>query len=116
MLTLPYMILNIAGSELRLIDSAIRSASEGDPLQCAPMLEDPCEKIVETLLDLLRWFLLIRRQELVTNEIVKCIKRGTKMMESLKETVPEKGGEESGWKFGKFHGVKHLPLWIILFG
>ena len=34
----------------------------------------------------------------------------------MKETFPEKGGEESGWKFGKFHGVKHLPLWIILFG
>ena len=116
MLTLPYMIRDIAGSERGLINAAIRSASQGDPLHCAPLVEDPCEKIVETLLDFLRWFLLIRRQELVTNEIVKCIKRGTKMMESLKETVPEKGGEESGWKFGKFHGVKHLPLWIILFG
>ena len=30
------------------------------------------------------------------------------MMESLKETFPEKGEEESGWNFGKFHGVKHL--------
>ena len=111
-LTLPYMIRDIACSERRQINAAIRSAPQGDPLHGAPLIEDPCEKIVETLLDLLRRFLLIRRQELLTNEIVECIERGTKMMESLME----KGGKESGWKFGKFHGVKHLPLWIILFG
>ena len=115
-LTLPYMIGDIAGSERRLINGAIRSASQGDPLRGAPLVEDPCEKIDETLLHLLCWFLLIRRQELLTKVIVECIERGTKMLESLKETFPEKGGEESGWKFGKFHGVKHLPLWIILFG
>ena len=38
------------------------------------------------------------------------------MMESLKETFPEKGGEASTWKFGKFHNVKHVPLWIIFLG
>ena len=60
-LTLPYMIGDIAGSERRLINGAIRSASQGDPLRGAPLVEDPCEKIVKTLLDFLRWFLLIRR-------------------------------------------------------
>ena len=85
-LTLPYMIRDIACSERRQINAAIRSASQGDTLHGAPLVEDPCEKIVETRLDILRWFLLIRRKELSTKEIVKCIERGTKMMESLKET------------------------------
>ena len=76
MLTLPYMIGDIAGSERKLVHSAIHSASEGDPLHCPPMVEDPCEKIVETLLDFLRWFLLIRGQELLTKDIVECIERG----------------------------------------
>ena len=44
-------------------------------------------------------------QEILTKDIVECIERGQNMMESLKGTFPEKGGEpgkESGGKFGKF--------------
>jgi hypothetical protein len=110
------VIRDIAGPERRRINSAIRHAAYGDPLCGAQLVEDPCEKIVECLLDSLRWFLLIRRRELLTTDIADCIARGQTMMESLKDTFPEKGGESCGWKFGKFHNVKHLPLWIILFG
>lgn len=116
MLTLPYVIRDIAGPERQRINTAIQSAADGDPLRGAQLVEDPCEKIVECLLDFLHWFLLIRRRELLTTDIAECIARGQTMMESLKDTFPEKGGELSGWKFGKFHSVKHLPLWIILFG
>ena len=116
MLTLPYVIRDIAGPEIQRINSAIQSAADGDPLRGAQFVEDPCEKIVECLLDFLRWFLLIRRRELLTTDIAEGIARGQTMMESLKDTFPEKGGELSGWKFGKFHSVQHLPLWVILFG
>ena len=116
LLTLPYLIRDIAGPELRRINLAIHSASSGDPLHGSALVEDSCEKIIETLLDFLNWFLLIRRRELLTKEIAEVSKRGQTMMESLKSTFPEKGGELSGWKFGKFHGVIHLPLWIMFLG
>ena len=116
LLTLPYLIRDIAGPELRRINSAIQSASAGDPLHGAALVEDPCEKIIETLLDFMNWFLLIRRRELSTKDIAEVTKRGQTMMESLISTFPEKGGELSGWKFGKFHSVIHMPLWIIFIG
>ena len=34
----------------------------------------------------------------------------------LKESFLEKSGEESGWKFGKFHAVEHCVATIILCG
>jgi hypothetical protein len=101
MLTLPYVIRDIAGPERQRINSAIRHASDGDPLRGAQLVEDPREKIVECLLDSLRWFLLIHRRELLTTDIAECIARGQTMMELLKDTFPEKGGESCGWRFGK---------------
>jgi hypothetical protein len=50
MLTLPYVIRDIAGPERQLINSAIQSAADGDPLRGEELVEDPCEKIVECLM------------------------------------------------------------------
>ena len=38
------------------------------------------------------------------------------MRGKLKETFPEKSGEVSTWKFGKFHAVEHCVITIILWG
>ena len=38
------------------------------------------------------------------------------MREKLKETFPEKSGQEPGWKFGKFHAVEHCIVTIIFWG
>jgi len=116
MLVLPYMLRDIAGPERQAINAAILSASNDDPLYGLPLVVDPCEKIVETLLVFLRWFFLIRRQELSVDDVVEAIERGRTMMEALKDTFPEKSGEASRWSFQKFHNIQHIPLWIILFG
>jgi len=116
MLVLPYILRDLAGPERQAINAAISSASGDDPLHGIPLVDDPCEKIVETLLVFLRWFFLIRRKELSVEDISEAIERGRAMMEALKETFPEKSGEVSLWSFPKFHNVEHIPLWIILFG
>ena len=51
--------------------------------------------------------------ELTVTELVECHCRGKNMREKLKETFPEKSGEESGWKFGKFHAVEHCVVTIL---
>ena len=116
MLVLPYMLRDIAGPERQAINAAILSASNDDPLYGLPLVDDPCGKIVETLLVFLRWFFLIRRQELSVDDVAEAIERGRTMMKALKDTFPEKSGEASRWSFPKFHNVEHIPLWIILFG
>jgi len=50
------------------------------------------------------------------DDVAEMLVRGPEMMESLKDTFPEKSGEDQGWNFGKFHDVIHLPLYIILWG
>ena len=116
MLVLPYMLRDIAGPERRRINDAISSAVPGDPLYGQPLVEDPCVRIVETLIVFLHWFFLVRRRELSVKDIAELTNRGTTMMESLKETFPEKSGEEAAWCFPKFHNVVHIPVWIMLFG
>jgi len=116
MLTLPYALRDIAGPERAAINEAIRTALPGDPLHGMQMVEDPSVKIVETLIVFMDWYLLIRRRELSSLDIVELMDRGQAMMESLKTTFPEKSGEAKTWKFGKFHDVVHLPLNIIIWG
>ena len=116
MLALPYVIRDIAGPERALINAAIKNAEPGDPLYNMPMVEDPCVQIVETLIVFMEWYLLIRRRELSSVDIVDLLERGRAMMESLKATFPQKSGEIKRWKFGKFHDVAHLPLNIIMWG
>ena len=116
MLVLPYLIRDIAGPEISRINSAIRSAAPGDPLHELEEVEDPCPAIVECLLTFLSWYLLIRRREVSADDVADMLVRGREMMESLKETFPDKSGEAQAWNFGKFHDVLHLPLCIILWG
>ena len=116
MLALPYALRDIVGPERAAINAAIRAASPGDPLHGMQTVEDPCVKIIETLIVFMGWYLLIRRRELSTLHIVELIDRGQAMMESLKATFPEKSGEAKAWKFGKFHDVVHLPLNIVIWG
>ena len=50
------------------------------------------------------------------NELAECHRRGRKMREKFKEIFPEKSGEISGWKFGKFHAVENCIVTIIFWG
>lgn len=115
-LVLAYVLRDIAGPERKRINNDIASSSRDDPLHNHPLIDDPCIKIVETLLLFLRWFLLIRRPELTLDQIVEGIDRGRTMMDRLKTTFPEKSGEKMCWNFPKFHDVIHIPLWIMLLG
>ena len=106
-LVLPYLLRDIAGPELKRINAQAAGAQQ---------IDDPCVKVVETLLVFLRWFFLIRRPEHTMDEIVQGMHRGKAMMEALKDTFPEKSGEKMAWCFPKFHDIIHIPLWIILLG
>lgn len=106
-LVLPYLLRDIAGPELKRINAQAAGAQQ---------IDDPCVKVVETLLVFLRWFFLIRRPEHTMDEIVEGMHRGKAMMEALKDTFPEKSGEKMAWCFPKFHDIIHIPLWIILLG
>ena len=88
----------------------------GDPLYDHPLVADPCEPCIQALLVFVRWYLLVQNRELSVKKLVECHRRGREMREKLKETFPEKSGEESGWKFGKFHAVEHCEVTIILWG
>ena len=116
MLVLPYILRDLVAQERRKINAAINSAYVGDPLYGHPLVEDPCEPCIEALLVFMHWYLLIRNRELTVTELVECHRRGKNMREKLKETFPKKSGEESGWKFGKFHAVEHSVVTIIFWG
>ena len=38
------------------------------------------------------------------------------LLELLKENMPEKTGEESGWNFEKAHSILHKVREIVMFG
>ena len=116
MLVLPYIIRDIAAPEIERINAAIDNAAPGDPLHGMVHVQDPCVKIVDCLLTFMRWYLLIRRRETSMDDVAEMLVRGPKMMESLKDTFPEKSGEDKAWNFGKFHDIIHLPLYIMLWG
>ncbi len=74
MLVLSYVLVDLVGKERRQINAAIDSAVAGDPLHGLPHVEDPCE--AAALLVFLKWFMLVRRMELVDLEIAELAKRG----------------------------------------
>ena len=49
-----------------------------------------------------RWF------GLTAEGVDKLHEMSVELLELLKENMPEKTGEESGWKFEKAHSILHL--------
>ena len=86
------------------------------PLYKLPLISDPSEKLIEVHLAALKWNMQQRRFGLTAEGLDKLHEMSVELLELLKENMPEKTGEESGWNFEKPHSILHKVREIIMFG
>ena len=81
-----------------------------------PLISDPSEKLIEVHLAALKWNMQQRRFGLTAEGVDKLHNMSVELLELLKENMPEKTGEESGWNFEKAHSILHKVREIVMFG
>ena len=80
------------------------------------MVLDPMERLIEVHLAVLKWNMQQRRFGLTAEGVEKLHTMSVELLDLLKENMPNKTGEDSGWKFEKAHSILHKVREIILFG
>ena len=72
--------------------------------------------MIEVHLAALKWNMQQRRFGLTAEGLEKLDAMSVELLELLKSNMPDKTGEESGWKIEKAHSILHKVLEILLFG
>ena len=64
----------------------------------------------------LKWNMQQRQFGLTAEGVDKLHDMSVELLELSKENMPEKTGEESGWKFEKAHSILHKVRETVVFG
>jgi len=102
--------------QVKFVNDSIKAAVPGSPLYKLPLITDPSEKLIEVHLAALKWNMQQRRFGLTAEGVDKLHNMSVELLELLKENMPEKTGEESGWNFEKAHSILHKVREIVMFG
>ena len=103
-------------AQIKLINAEITAAKHGSPLYKKPLLQDPCEKLIESHVATLEWHMQSRKFGMTSAELQRLQEKSVEVVELLKSNLPEKNGVTNAWKFEKAHSILHKVRGLILFG
>ncbi len=93
--------------QVAYINARIRAATAGEPLHGVPYVEDLSDKLIKVNLAALKWNMQQRRFGLTSEGLERLHEMSMELLEMLKSNIPEKTGEQSGWKIEKAHSILH---------
>jgi len=98
--------------QVEYINAYIRAAGRDSPQYKLPLVEDPCDKLIEVHLAALKWNMQQRRFGLTAEGCERLHQLSVELLELLKSNMPDKTGQSSGWKIEKAHSILH-KVWYI---
>jgi hypothetical protein len=101
---------------VKFVNNEIRKAAAGSPLHNLQPIADPSEQLIKVHLAALKWNMQQRRFGLTAEGVEKLHVLSIELLDLLKENMPDKTGQESGWKIEKAHSILHKAREIIMFG
>ena len=101
---------------VKYVNDSIRRAVPGTPLYKLQPISDPCDRLIEVHLAALKWNMQQRRFGLTSEGLEKLDAMSVELLELLKSNMPDKTGQDSGWKIEKAHSILHKVREIIMFG
>ena len=107
MLTLPFMVRDLIAPEVKLINSAIDNAKHGSRLRRLPHVTDPSPDVVDVLIQCMDWNMASRQSRIPQDELAELHDKAVDLLDLLKQKLPDKTGEKSGWNFEKAHSILH---------
>ena len=94
-------------SQVEFLNAAINRAPCGTRLHGIAQVSDPSDQIVEVLIQCMEWNLMTRQRSIPESELPEVQQAAVDLLELLKNKLPDKCGEASGWNFEKAHSILH---------
>ena len=116
MLTLPFMVRDLIAPEVKLINAAIDNAKHGSRLRGLPHVADPSPDVVDVLIQCMDWNMASRQSRIPQDELAELHDKAVDLLDLLKQKLPDKTGEKSGWNFEKAHSILHKVREIVMWG
>ena len=77
---------------------------------------DPSPDVVDVLIQCMDWNMASRQSRIPEDELPELHEKAVALLDLLKQKLPDKTGEKSGWNFEKTHSILHKVREIVMWG